>query len=218
MEPLITSNDRSVEELDELCRLAGEVPRLWHHVAVTHQERKEILRCVINHVVVAATRQRIDATVVWKTGEPTPISILRPSGRDELIRELHAQKLTVLEIREHLATGKTSTGDIAKITRDGLYNVMRKFGLKAHRSSYYRSLRQKADELNRAGRSLEWIAQHFNQQHLRSAWRKMWTPMMVKELLRGPRDAATLLEDIHRNAILEAPCTRSQLSRNRQRI
>jgi hypothetical protein len=32
----------------------------------------------------------------------------------------------------------------------------------------------------------------------------MWTPVMVKELLRGPRDKATLLENIHPNAILEA--------------
>ncbi len=38
---------------------------------------------------------------VTKTGDPTAISILRPAGRDELIRELHAPKLTVLEIREH---------------------------------------------------------------------------------------------------------------------
>jgi hypothetical protein len=115
---------------------------------VTNQERKEILRCIIDHIVVTATKQRIDAKIFWKTGDPTAISILRRAGRDELIRELHAQKLTVLEIREHLAAGRTSTDEIAKITRDGLYNVMRKFRLKAHGS---RSLRQKADELNRAG-------------------------------------------------------------------
>jgi hypothetical protein len=154
--------------------------------------------------VVAASKERIDAKIIWKSGEPTTISMLRPSGRNELIRELHAQKLTVLEIREHLAAGKTSTGEIVNITRDGLYNVLRKFRLKAHRSSYYRSLRQKADELNRAGRSLEWIARHFNHQYLRSAWGKMWTPVMVKELLRGPRDKAKLLENIHRNAMVEA--------------
>ena len=172
MELLVITTEEPVEELEELCRVASQVPSLWHLAEVTNQERKEILRCIIDHIVVAASKQRIDAKIIWKSGEPTPISILRPGGRDELIRELHAQKLTVLEIREHLAAGKTSTGEIVNITRDGLYNVLRKFRLKAHRSSYYRSLRQKADELNRAGRSLEWIARHFNQQHLRSAWGK----------------------------------------------
>ena len=108
MEPLVTAAEEPVNELETLCRVASEVPSLWHHPAMTNQERKEILRCIIDHIVATATKQRIDAKIFWKTGDPTAISILRPAGRDELIRELHAQKLTVLEIREHLAAGRTS--------------------------------------------------------------------------------------------------------------
>ncbi len=203
MEPLTTA-DESTEELEALCRVVSQVPTLWHDPAVTNQERKEILRCVIDHVVVTASKERIDATIIWKSGKPTPIAILRPSARDKLICELHAQKLTVLEIIEHLAAGKTSTGEIVNITRDGLYNVLGKFHLKAHRVSRYRSLRPEADELNRAGRSLEWIAQYFDRQSVASASGKSWTPSMVKELLRRTRDKAETLENIHRNAIVEA--------------
>jgi len=90
------------------------------------------------------------------------------------------------------------------ITRDGLYNVLGELRLKAHRSSYYGSVREKADELNRAGRSFQWIAQRFNQQHLPSASGKPWKPIMVKELLRRTRDKAKLLENIHRSAIADA--------------
>lgn len=82
---------------------------------MTNQERKEILRCIIDHIVVTATKQRIDAKIFWKTGDPTAISILRPAGRDELIRELHAQKLTVLEIREHLAVTSGSMANFCSI-------------------------------------------------------------------------------------------------------
>ena len=58
METSGAPKDQSEEELDELCRLAGEVPSLWHHPEVTNQERKEILRCVIDHVVVAASQAK----------------------------------------------------------------------------------------------------------------------------------------------------------------
>ena len=74
----VAPNDESEEELDALCQLASEVPSLWHHSEVTNQERKEILRCVIDHVVVAATKERIDATIFWKTGEPIVYIDLAP--------------------------------------------------------------------------------------------------------------------------------------------
>ena len=69
--------DQSEEELEELCQLASDLPGLWHHPVVTHQERKEILRCLIDHIVVSATKERIDATIVWNNGEKTPIAIWR---------------------------------------------------------------------------------------------------------------------------------------------
>jgi hypothetical protein len=97
------------DELEELCRLATEVPALWHHPLIAHQERKELLRCVIDHIVVSATKERIDATIFWKTGAQTPIVLWRGIGRYTLIRELHDQALTVFEIKEHLAAGKRQT-------------------------------------------------------------------------------------------------------------
>src|SRR5262245_2893890 len=121
----------SVEELEELCRLASEVPALCHHPVVTLQERKEILRCIIDHIMVAATKERIDATIVWKSGEKTSLLIWRGVGRYNLIRELHAQRLTVFEIKDRLAAGKTSTGQAVKITVGRLYMILeKKLGLK----------------------------------------------------------------------------------------
>ena len=71
LERVTPSIDESEEELEELCRIASDVPTLWRHEAVTHQERKEILRCVIDHIVIAANKEKIDATIVWKSGSQT---------------------------------------------------------------------------------------------------------------------------------------------------
>ena len=195
----------SEEELEELCRLASDVPSLWHHPTVTNQERKEILRCLIDHIVVAATKERIDAKIVWKSGGETALSIWRDVGRYNLIRELYGQKLTVLEIKEQLAAGKTSTGQVMKITVGRLYIILRKLGLEPYRfPADYLSLREKAFELNRGGQSIEQIAEHFNEQSFKSASRKPWTRDMVYGLLRADGNTAILLEEIHRKAIADA--------------
>jgi len=193
------------DELEELCRLATEVPALWHHPLITHQERKELLRCVIDHIVVSATSERIDATIFWKTGAQTPIVLWHNTGRYNLIRELHAQGLTVFEIKEHLAAGKTSSGQKMNITVGRLYDVLRELGLKPKRfSAEYLKLRQTAWELHQGGQSTDSIAEHFNDQGFKSASGTPWTQSMVYGLLRAQGKTAILLEDLHREVISEA--------------
>ena len=195
----------SNDQLKELCQLASDVPGLWHHPVVTHLERKEILRCLIDHIVVTATKERVDAMIFWKAGDHTPILILRNVGRYNLVRELHAQKLTNLEIKKHLAMGKTSTGQVVKITIGRLYMILRKLGLEPNRfSADYLSLRDKALALNRDGQSVQWIAEHFNEQAFKSASGKPWTRDMVYNLIRAVGKTPILLEEIHREAIMEA--------------
>jgi DNA invertase Pin-like site-specific DNA recombinase len=213
----VPKSDASEEELEELCRIVSDVPSLWHHATVTHQERKEILRSVIDHIVVAATNEKLNATICWKSGSQTVLKpIWRVKGRHHLIRELHAQKLTVLEIKEHLAAGKTSNGQAVKLNDCRIYLILKKLGLKPNRFSVgYISLLQKADELHREGRSFEWIAEEFNAQGFASASGKPWTRNMIFGLRRGIGDKAEFLENIERSAITEAS-HRAQLSGNRQ--
>jgi hypothetical protein len=104
------SMDEPEKQLEELCRVASDVPALWHHDAITHQDRKEILRCLIDHIVVTANKQRIEATIVWKAGGQTPVFVWRARSRHHLIRELHAEQLRAPEIKERLATGKNVHG------------------------------------------------------------------------------------------------------------
>jgi len=196
---------RKEEELEELCRLASDVPGLWHHPSVSHQERKEILRCLIDHIVVAATKEKIDASIVWTSGQKTSLTIWRGIGRYNLVRELHAQGLTVFEIQERLAAGITSTGQRVAITIGRLYVIHRQLGLTPNRfSAEYVALRERALALSHEGRSIESIAEQFNEQGYRSAPGKSWTWDMVYGLLRAQGKTPISLEQLHREAITEA--------------
>ena len=155
--------------------------------------------------MVAATKERIDATIFWKSGAQTPILIWRDIGRYNLVRELHAKKLTVFEIKEHLAAGKTSTGQKVNITVGRLYDILRKLGLTSNRfSGDYLSLREKALLLNRQGHSVDWITENFNERGFKSASGKPWTRDMIYGLLRAQGKTPILLEEVHREAITEA--------------
>ena len=193
------------EELEELCRIASDVPALWQHKEVTHDDRKEILHCLVDYIAVAATKERIDATIFWKTGGSSSVFVWRICGRHHLIRELHAQKLTAIEIRDHLAAGRTSTGQAINICVDRLYLRMHKMGLKQHRFSVgYLELRQKAAQLYREGQSLKSIARYFNEQSFASATGKAWTEGMVKNLVRATGQKAESMKALHYRLIAEA--------------
>src|SRR5262249_48858022 len=144
------ANDASEDELAELCRIAAEVPALIQDELVTHQEKKEIVRCLIDHIVVTADKEKIDATIVWKSGAKTAVYVWRARSRHHLIRELHAQQLTASEIKECLAAGKTSTGQNINMSVGGIQLSLRKMGLTAakHTASHL-AVRRRAAEFDR---------------------------------------------------------------------
>lgn len=198
-------NFETHEELKELCRVASDVPALWHHAEVSNQDRKEILRCLIDGILVSATKERIDATISWKTGSQTSLAIWRGFGRYNLVRELHAQSLTTLQIQEHLAAGKTSTGQVVYIGLSQILAILRRMDLKPIRSpANYFSLRQKAAELSGEGRTAVWIAKHFNEQGFASASHIPWNRGMVDWLLDRRVNKPESLEELHRGAFNQA--------------
>jgi hypothetical protein len=129
----------------------------------------------------------------------------RNAGRYNLIRELHAQKLTTFEIREHLAGGRTSTGQTVNFTLNRIRIIQQKLGLRPHRiSAGTIPLGKEAAELKREGRSVEWIAHHFNERGLVSPRGKRWTPRIIYDLMAKVGEKVETLGNIHRKAILDA--------------
>jgi len=129
----------------------------------------------------------------------------RNGGRYNLVRELHEQKLTTFEIREHLASGKTSTGQTANLSLDRIRFIQHKLGLKPHRiSAATIPLGKEAAKLKRQGKSVEWIAHHFNERGLVSPRGKWWTARIVYDLMAKVGEKVETLGEIHRKAILDA--------------
>jgi hypothetical protein len=160
---------------------------------------------LIDHILIATTKERIDAVIVWKTGARTTLFIWRPVGHHHLIRELHAKHLTNREIKEHLAAGKTSTGQVVMLGLGRIALTLKKMGLKKHKyMAGYIPLGQEAAELQREGRSYEWIAQYFNEQAFPSPSGKPWTRVMVQWLRHKVERQSESLEELHRRAISDA--------------
>lgn len=196
------------EELEELCEIATNVPGLWQHELVTDEERKQVLGYLIDHIAISATNERIDATIVWKSGGETSVFVWRPFHRRHLVQELHDQQLTPHEIKEHLAAGKTSTGQSVNLGVARIQTILLRMGLKSarHPASYFLAQR-KAEEFHREGRSLQWIAQHFKQLGFASASRRPWTAAMVGYLLYTVGHKSEPLDELHYRLISEA-CSR----------
>src|SRR5262249_45546432 len=152
-----------------------------------------------------ATKEEIEGTIFWKAGVQTPFLIWRGAGVLNLIRELHAQKLTTREIQQHLAAGKTSTGQVLTLCINKICEKLKTLGLKpAHISADYLAFGRQARELRREGLSPASIAQHLNDRGFTTISGKPWSDSTVKMLLRAVGRQDHSLNALHRRLISEA--------------
>lgn len=166
------------KEFEELCAMAANVPSLWP--LMTHQERKELVGCLIEKITATSTKDRIQGTALWKSGHETSIEVWRHIGRYNLICDLHNQGFNVPEIAQRLERGENSTGQRWKLNKLSLYLIHKKLGLKPNRRpKSYESLQEEAARLNEKGYSMRWIADEFNRRGLKSLWGKPWTKKLV---------------------------------------
>jgi hypothetical protein len=70
------------------------VPSLWPAAGTTATDRKQIVRCLVERVVVVASQatELSDVTIVWKGGLTTQHQVARPVGRYEQLQDY--QRLT----------------------------------------------------------------------------------------------------------------------------
>lgn len=71
--------DRPLTAIDRehLHRYASDLPRLWHEPSTRHQDRKRIVRCLVENVVISkvADSANLEAAVHWVGGEVTRIEV-----------------------------------------------------------------------------------------------------------------------------------------------
>lgn len=103
----------STEEASRIAALSSDIPALWHAATTTNADRRAIVRCLVERVVVQGerTNERVAATIHWVGGYESRLEFARPvqtykqlSDRDSLMKRLG-------ELRE---AGKTAeqTADI----------------------------------------------------------------------------------------------------------
>ena len=105
----LTDDDR-----EQIRTLSRDIPKLWHAPQTTTVDRQNIVRHLIEQVVVTAPSdsQHVDVTIQWAGGFVSHHALIRPVGRyDQLdnyqqlldrIFELHDQKKSSSQIAEQL--------------------------------------------------------------------------------------------------------------------
>jgi len=92
------------DAFDELIALCDDLPGLFYAVSTTHRDRKEIVRTLIERVLVMGrTPETISAVISWADGsEATPVAAHLHRFAHRLIRELADQGLSNVEIAKRL--------------------------------------------------------------------------------------------------------------------
>jgi hypothetical protein len=139
-------NEQPLEPTDadrqRLIGLAGDLPGLWRAETTTTRDRQEIVRLLIERVVVA-TRGRtemVDATIHWVGGTQTRHELRRPVLSYEQLSDYESLRSRVVDLREQ---GRTAEEIAATLNREGhrplrgkgrfnkqmIYDFLRRIGL-----------------------------------------------------------------------------------------
>ncbi len=73
------------EERETIMRLAADIPALWNDEATTVAERKEILRQIIDKIIIDAREktERVKVSIHWAGGMVSELEMIRPVAKTE---------------------------------------------------------------------------------------------------------------------------------------
>ena len=79
----------SPEERARIAALSSDLPALWHAPGTTHQDRKEIVRHLVEKVVVHVKKdsEYVDVTIHWHGGFTSQHEVVRPVQFYEQLRD-----------------------------------------------------------------------------------------------------------------------------------
>ncbi|MCL4545129.1 MAG: hypothetical protein M1118_11125 [Chloroflexi bacterium] len=133
---LLTAPERTA-----IVRLAADIPALW--AATTNADRKELIRQIVERVVVAAhgTSERVRVTIDWVGGTQTTDEFIRPVARWE---QMSSYSVVRTRLAQWVAEGR-STAEMAQrlnaegfrppkrretFTPDDVQELLRRLGLR----------------------------------------------------------------------------------------
>ena len=116
------------EELQTAFKAIGQhLPTLWHHELLSQQQRKALLRCLIDKVVMHRPEPAtVQARIVWRGGETTTLSIPVPVGS---LKDLAGAQEMERIILERSAQGIPDEVIAGELTAQGYRSPMQSFVL-----------------------------------------------------------------------------------------
>jgi DNA invertase Pin-like site-specific DNA recombinase len=138
-----TPRNLSDAEVDRIGALSQNISSLWHAPDTTAQDRKTIVRCLVDQVVVHVEphSEYVDMTICWHGGFKSQHQVVRPVRRYSQLRDhdvlmariktLHQEGKSVPAIAEHLnLEGFTTPGRRTVFSIGALAPIMQRLGLK----------------------------------------------------------------------------------------
>ena len=132
----------SPADRERIRELSSSVPKLWHAAETSAQDRKQIIRCLVERVIVVTDRtsEQNEVTIVWQGGLTTQHQIARPVGRYEQLKDyrrfmeritdLHRAGLHLAAIADRLnKEGFVPPRRRGLFTESGIGTLLRDLGL-----------------------------------------------------------------------------------------
>jgi DNA invertase Pin-like site-specific DNA recombinase len=106
------------EDRDRILSLSSDVPALWAAPTTTPADRKTILRCLVESVVVHVPEQTeaVEVTIGWAGGFESHHETERPVARYEQLRDYDRIRSRILELRE---AGEPATRIASRLNGEG---------------------------------------------------------------------------------------------------
>lgn len=115
------SGELTADERQQICALSSTIATLWDAATSTPQDRQEIVRMLIDKVVVRVHERTefVDVTVNWAGGYVSQHEVRRPVGCYEQLRDYDQLLARITELRD---AGKTATKIAEQLNTEGFHS------------------------------------------------------------------------------------------------
>jgi len=115
----------SDEERTRIESLTSEIPALWKAPGTTNADRKQMIRCLVERVVVQVRcdSEFVDATIHWAGGYESHHEIVRPVATYAQLRDFESLMNRVVELRE---AGHAAPEIAERLNAEGFYPPKRR--------------------------------------------------------------------------------------------
>jgi DNA invertase Pin-like site-specific DNA recombinase len=105
-------------EADRIRAAAQNISALWNGPQMTSQDRKTIVRCLVDHVVVHVEQnsEHVDVTIHWHGGFTSQHQVVRPVGRYTQLRDYD---LLIARIKTLHQEGKSAPAIAERLNEEG---------------------------------------------------------------------------------------------------